>query len=61
MTKVEMVQEIIKGLNYPNNNKVIENITYSKKCKIELVYNYYLKSNRTKDDKIFCINLLNIR
>ena len=58
MTKKEMIMEIIEGTNFLNKEKVIENRCKASKERIEKVYNYYLKSNKTKEDKVFCINLL---
>lgn len=58
MTKRQMIEEMIKGVNYDNNNRVIENRIKAKKSRIEEVYNYYQKTNKTKKDKVFCINLL---
>lgn len=58
MTTKEMVMEMIEGLKFSNNEKVIENCCKASKERIELVYNYYLKSNKTKEDKLFCISLL---
>ena len=58
MTKREMVLEIINGVNYSNVERVIENRCKNKKEKIEDVYSYYLNSSKTKEDKVFCSNLL---
>ena len=59
MTKIEMVEEMIDGLNYSGGNKrVIENRCKCTKSRIEEVYNQYLKSKKTKEDKTFFINLL---
>ena len=58
MTKREMVKEMIEGLNFRNNEMVIENRCKSTKKRIEEVYNYYQKTSKTINDKNFCINLL---
>lgn len=58
MTKRDMILEIIKGINYTNRKQVLENRCKNTKTKIEEVYNHYLKSNKTLQDKIFCSNLL---
>ena len=58
MTKEQMVKEMIQGLKFCNNERVIANRCKNKKSKIEEVYNYYLNTNKTKEDKLFCINLL---
>ena len=59
MTKQEMVKEMINGVNYVGGNeRVIQNRCKALKKRIEEVYNYYLETNKTKEDKVFCINLL---
>ena len=58
MTKKQMIMEMIEGLKYVSNEQVIKNCCKSTKARIEEVYNYYLNSNKTKEDKVFCIKLL---
>lgn len=58
MTKRGMIEKIIEGVNYPNNTRVIDSCIKSNKSWIEEVYKYYQKSNKTKEVKLFCINLL---
>ena len=59
MTKLQMVKEMINGVKYAGGNeRVIKNRCKAPKTKIEEVYNYYLKSNKMEEDKVFCINLL---
>ena len=58
MTKREIIQEIIEGVNYPNNTRVIDRCIKSDKSWIECVYEYYQHSNKTIEDKLFCINIL---
>lgn len=58
MTKTEMIKEMIEGVEFDNNERVIKNRIQSPKKIIEIVYNCYLNSNKTKEDKIFYINLL---
>ena len=58
MTKREMIEEMIEGLNFHNNEMVIENRCKSTKKRIEEVYHYYQKTSKTINDKYFCINLL---
>ena len=59
MTKREMIVEMISGVKYAGGNeRVIENRCKAPKKRIEEVYDYYLKSNKTEEDKVFCINLL---
>ena len=59
MTKLEMIKEMIDGVKYAGGNeRVIKNRCKAPKKRIEEVYNYYLNSNKTEEDKAFCINLL---
>ncbi len=58
MTKREIIQKIIEGVNYPNNTSVIDSCIKSNKSLIERVYEYYQHSNKAKEDKLFCINIL---
>lgn len=59
MTKKEMILEMIEGVKFGGGNeRVIENRCKARKQRIEEVYNYYLKSNKTIKDKVFCLNLL---
>lgn len=59
MTKREMIMEMVEGLNFAGGNeKVIKNRCKNTKAKIESVYNKYLTTNKTKEDKIICLTLL---
>ena len=59
MTKLEMIVEMIDGVKYAGGNeRVIKNRCKATKKRIEEVYDYYLKTNKTEEDKVFCINLL---
>lgn len=54
MTKKEMLLEITDGLCGVDIDSRMKN----SRDKIEEVYNYYLKTNKTDVDKKFCIALL---
>lgn len=58
MTKREMVEEMIEGLKFSNNEKIIENRCKQSYKRVKEMYEYYLKSEKTDEDKLFCINLL---
>lgn len=58
MTKKEMIQEMMEGLQYTNNQKVLENRCKSKLSRVKDVYEYFQNTNKTKEDRLFCINLL---
>lgn len=58
MTKKEMIEEMIEGLRFRNNTEIIKNRLKNNKKRIEGVYDYFLKSKKEKEDKLFCIRLL---
>lgn len=58
MTTKEMIEEIIEGLKIPNKKEFVSKRVKNKKRIIEMTYDYYLKSNKTIEDKLYCIKLL---
>lgn len=58
MTKRQMIQEMIVGLKFIDNEKVIENRCKNTLKRIKEVYSYYQRTNKTRADKKFCIKLL---
>lgn len=55
MTKKEMIQEMSEGLRIDTNNRM-----KNSKERIAEVYNWYLNSKKTLNDKKFCMSLLTV-
>lgn len=56
MTKKEMIEEMAEGLKGVD----IENRMKNKKARVVEVYEWYLKSEQTKKEKEFCLNVLTV-
>ncbi len=56
MTKREMIEEMSTGLKGVDINNRIKNT----KPRITEVYAWYIKSNKTLEDKKFCMTLLTV-
>lgn len=56
MTKREMVEEMIKGLNYPNNERVIKRCCdVNTHARVKEVYDYF---KTHEEEQHFCILVL---
>ena len=60
MTKRQMIEEMMEGLNYQDKEKVITNCSKNTFQKIRQVYNDYQKSDKSNEQKNCSIALLEV-
>ena len=56
MTKIEMIRKMSDKLNWTNNQ--LNNRAKNTLANVEKAYDYYIKSNQTKEDQAFVMSVL---
>jgi len=56
MTKKEMVQEMLEGLRLPSFNLSVDiRVRQNTKARIEKVYNWFQTTEKTHQDRMWCL------